>query len=138
VLTFIFRRTKFGIGVLATTQNKMAAQLMGIDPQKVSRFAWGLGTLLGALGGMVLAPLVFLDINIMAGALMNVFAAAVLGGLFSLGGTLVGGAILGILQTVIGTYIDPKLPMVAAFVVIFVVLLIRPQGLFGGVHLRRV
>jgi len=138
ILTLLFRYTKFGIGVLATTQNKMAAQLMGINPQKVSMFAWGLGTLLGALGGIVLAPLLFLDINLMASALMNVFAAAVLGGIFSLGGTLVGGAILGVLQTIIGTYIDPKYPMVAAFMVIFIVLLVRPQGLFGGTSLRRV
>jgi branched-chain amino acid transport system permease protein len=102
---------------------------------------WGLAAVLGAIAGMLTAPSVFLDPNMMQSVLIYAFAAAVLGGIDSPIGAVVGGLILGVGLNLIGTYIDfigSDLRLPAALLVILVVLLVRPAGLFGKPEVKKV
>jgi branched-chain amino acid transport system permease protein len=106
---------------------------------------WGLAAALGALSGMMTAPTTFLDPNMMLGVLLYALAAAVLGGLDSPIGAVVGGLALGVALNLIGTYVDfwgidlgGQMRLVAGLAIILVVLLFRPQGLFGRAAARRV
>jgi branched-chain amino acid transport system permease protein len=102
---------------------------------------WGLSSVVGAVSGIMIAPIVFLDPNMMQGVLVYAFAAAVLGGVESPVGAVVGGLVLGVLLNLLGTYVDfigTDLRLPVAFAIIIVVLLIRPAGLFGRVHVKRV
>src|SRR5215207_10134168 len=102
---------------------------------------WGMAAAIGAIAGMLIAPVVFLDPNMMLGILLYGFAAAVLGGLNSPGGAVVGGFTVGIMENLVGTYVpyvgsDLKLPI--ALVIIVTVLVVKPGGLFGRVSVQRV
>jgi branched-chain amino acid transport system permease protein len=102
---------------------------------------WGLAALVGAVAGMMIAPIVFLDPNMMAGILIYAFASATLGGFTSPGGAVVGGLLVGVIENLVGTYvkfIGTELKLTVALAIILVVLLVRPSGLFGRPHVRRV
>ena len=102
---------------------------------------WGLAAVLGAIAGMLTAPSVFLDPNMMQAVLIYAFAAAVLGGIDSPIGAIVGGLILGVGLNLLGTYVDfigSELQLPAALLVILVVLLVRPTGLFGKPKVKKV
>jgi len=97
--------------------------------------------MVGAISGIMIAPVVFLDPNMMQGIIVYAFAAAVLGGVESPVGAVVGGLALGVLLNLLGTYVDfvgTDLRLPVAFAIIIAVLLVRPAGLFGRVHVRRV
>jgi branched-chain amino acid transport system permease protein len=102
---------------------------------------WGLAAVLGAVAGMLAAPSVFLDPNLMAALLIYAFASAVLGGIDSPVGAVVGGLVLGVGLNLIGTYVDfvgVDLQLPVALLVILVVLLVKPTGIFGKAEVRRV
>ena len=101
---------------------------------------WGLAAVLGAVAGMLAAPTIFLDPNLMAALLIYAFAAAVLGGIDSPVGAVVGGLLLGVILNLVGRYVDylAELRLPSALLVLLAVLMIRPQGLFGQVVVRRV
>jgi branched-chain amino acid transport system permease protein len=102
---------------------------------------WGLAALVGAVAGMMVAPVVFLDPTMMAGILIYAFASATLGGFTSPGGAVVGGLIVGVTENLVGTYVSvigTELKLTVALGMIIVVLLVRPSGLFGRAHVRRV
>jgi branched-chain amino acid transport system permease protein len=102
---------------------------------------WGLAAAIGAVGGMMIAPVVFLEPNMMLGILLYGFAGAVVGGLTSPGGAVVGGFLVGVLENLVGTFIPfigSELKLSFALVIIIVVLLVRPAGLFGRVVVTRV
>jgi branched-chain amino acid transport system permease protein len=102
---------------------------------------WGLAAMLGAVAGMLAAPTVFLDPNMMQAILIYAFAAAVLGGIDSPAGAVVGGLLLGVGLNLLGTYVDfvgSDLRLPVALLVILIVLLVRPTGLFGRPQVRRV
>ena len=102
---------------------------------------WGLAAVLGAIAGMLTAPSVFLDPNMMQAVLIYAFAAAVLGGIDSPVGAVVGGLMLGVGLNLLGTYVDfvgAELRLPAALLVILVVLLVRPTGLFGKPQVKKV
>ena len=104
-------------------------------------FGWGLAAVLGAVAGMLVAPTVFLEPNMMRAILLYAFAAAVLGGMDSPLGAVVGGLAFGVIQNVIETYVDwvgATLRLPVALALLLLVLLLRPQGLFGHVAVRRV
>jgi branched-chain amino acid transport system permease protein len=104
-------------------------------------FGWGLAAVLGAIAGMLAAPSVFLDPNMMQPILIYAFAAAVLGGIDSPAGAVVGGLALGVGLNLLGSYVDfvgADLRLPAALLVILIVLLVRPSGLFGRPEVRRV
>jgi branched-chain amino acid transport system permease protein len=136
-----FRFTTIGLVMRAVANSQDASRLLGVRVGWMLALGWGLAAVLGAIAGMMAAPTQFLDSNLMLIILIYAFAAAVLGGIDSPLGAVVGGLVLGVLINILGTYVDfvgGELRLPAAFAVLLVVLLIRPQGLFGHRMVRRV
>ncbi len=137
-LSWFFRRTMLGKAMLATSYNPLAAQLVGIDIKKVLFASFGLAAGLGALAGVLIAPITFTsyEVGIMLG--LKGFAAAILGGLASFPGAIVGGLLLGLLESLGAGYVSSAYKDVIAFVLILVVLFFRPDGILGAVKSERV
>jgi len=140
LLYAFFQLTKLGLGMRAAALNPDASRLVGIRVGWMLALGWGLAAVLGAISGMLVAPTVLLDPNMMRPVLLYAIAAAVLGGLTSPGGAVVGGLALGVTLNLLTAYGDvpSSLRLPVALALILVVLLIRPAGLFGRVALRRV
>src|SRR5215204_4879991 len=141
VLWAFFRFTTLGLVMRAVANSQEASRLMGVRVGWMLALGWGLAASLGAVAGMMAAPTAFLDPNLMLVILIYSFAAAVLGGIDSPVGAVVGGLTLGVLINVLGTYVDfigGELRLPAALTLLLLVLLIRPQGLFGHRVVRRV
>jgi branched-chain amino acid transport system permease protein len=141
VLGLFFRFTKLGLALRAAAVNPESSRLVGVRVGWMLALGWGIAAVLGAVAGMMIAPVVFLDPNMMQTILLYAFAAAVLGGLDSPVGAVVGGILLGVTITLLGRYvgfIGSTLKLPAALVLILVLLLVRPGGLFGRVAVRRV
>lgn len=137
----LFQYTRVGLAMRAAAVNPTEARLVGVRVAWMLSLGWGLAAVLGAISGMLAAPTVFLDPNMMAAILLYAFAAAVLGGIDSPLGAVVGGLLLGVVLNLIGTYVDvvgADLRLPAALVVILVVLLVRPSGLFGRREVAKV
>jgi branched-chain amino acid transport system permease protein len=138
-LYVFFRYTSLGLAMRAAAQNPQSGRLVGIRVDRMFGLGWGLAAAIGAIAGMMVAPTVYLDPNMMAGIMLYAFAAALLGGIDSPGGAVLGGFIIGVLENLLGTYvIGNELKLSVALAVIFSVLVIRPSGLFGKVHVSRV
>jgi branched-chain amino acid transport system permease protein len=130
----LFARTKTGLGLRAAAANPLEARLVGIHVGAMAAVGWGLAAALGAVAGVFAAPSLFLEPNMMLRVLLYSFAAALLGGIDSPLGAVVGGLVLGVVLKLAGTYIhwiDGELRLAMALAVIFGVLLVRPSGLFG-------
>jgi branched-chain amino acid transport system permease protein len=141
VLWAFFNFTTLGLAMRAVAINPVASRLMGVRVGWMLALGWGLAAVLGAVAGMMTAPTVFLEPPMMLTVLIYAFAAAVLGGINSPVGAVVGGLLLGVIVNLLGRYVDilgPELRLPSALFVLLVVLLIRPQGLFGHVVVRRV
>jgi branched-chain amino acid transport system permease protein len=141
ILWAFFQFTKVGLALRAAAVNPDEARLVGVRVPWMLGLGWGLAAMLGAIAGMLTAPSVFLDPNMMQAVLIYAFAAAVLGGIDSPIGAVVGGLLLGVGLNLSGTYIDfvgADLRLPAALLVILVVLVIRPTGLFGKREVKRV
>ncbi len=141
VLGLFFRFTKLGLALRAAAVNPDSSRLVGIRVSWMLALGWGIAAVLGAVAGMMIAPVVFLDPNMMQTILLYAFAAAVLGGLDSPIGAVVGGILLGVTITLLGRYvgfIGSTLKLPVALLLILVLLLLRPGGLFGRVTVRRV
>ncbi len=137
ILFAFFRYSLTGIAMRAVAQNRMAAQLMGINIDRINALGWGVGTALGAVTGILIAPLNYLDPNMMGDVALKAFAAAVLGGFTSLPGAVVGGLVLGIIDSVVGFQV-PELRTTIAFLLIVLVLVVRPGGLLGTREIKKV
>ncbi len=140
-LAAFFRFTKIGLALRASALNPDASRLVGVRVGWMLGIGWGLAAVLGAVAGMLAAPTVFLDPNLMQAILIYSFAAAVLGGIDSPFGAVVGGLLLGVGLNLIGAYVDfigADLRLPVALLIILVVLLLRPAGLFGKPVTRRV
>ena len=141
LLGLFFRFTKVGLALRAAATNPAEARLVGVRVPLLLGVGWGLATMLGAIAGALTAPTVFLDPNMMQAVLIYAFAAAVLGGIDSPVGAVVGGLLLGVGLNLLGTYVDfvgADLRLPAALAVILGVLLFRPAGLFGHRVVKRV
>jgi branched-chain amino acid transport system permease protein len=144
VLAFLyvfFRYTTLGLAMRAAAQNPTSSRLCGIRVGWMLAVGWGLAALVGAVAGMMIAPIVFLDPNMMAGILIYAFASATLGGFTSPVGAVVGGLIVGVLENLVGTYvafIGTELKLTVALALILVVLVVKPSGLFGRAAVHRV
>ena len=139
VLYAFFRYTSLGLAMRAAAQNPQSSRLVGIHVGWTLALGWGLASAIGAIAGMMAAPTVYLDPNMMSGILLYAFAAALVGGIDSPGGAVVGGFIVGVLENLLGAYvIGNELKLSLALVLIVGVLLVRPSGLFGKVHVSRV
>jgi branched-chain amino acid transport system permease protein len=137
----LFQYTKLGLAMRAAAVNPAEARLVGVRVTWMLSLGWGLAAALGAVAGMLAAPSVFLDPNLMAALLIYAFAAAVLGGIDSPVGAVVGGLALGVGLNLIGTYVDfvgADLRLPVALLVILVVLIVKPTGIFGKAEVRRV
>jgi len=135
-----FNYTKLGLAMRGCAQNRTASQLVGIRVGRMLALGWALSAMVGAVAGMMLAPNLFLSPSMMLGVLLFSFAAAVLGGLDSPVGAIVGGLIIGVVQNWAGTYIPngSSIDITVAFLVIIIILVIRPRGLFGKRVVQRV
>jgi branched-chain amino acid transport system permease protein len=141
LLALFFRFTKLGLALRAAALNPHSSRLAGVRVGWMLGLGWGLAAAVGAIAGMMIAPVQFLDPNMMQSVLLYAFAAAVLGGLDSLVGAIVGGLLLGLTIVLLGRYVDYigsvlKLPV--ALALILALLLFRPTGLFGRISARRV
>jgi branched-chain amino acid transport system permease protein len=137
----LFTRTRLGLGLRATAVNALESRLVGIRVSTMLAIGWGLAAALGAVAGVMAAPSLFLEPNMMQTVLLYSFAAAVLGGMSSPIGAVVGGLAIGVALNLTGTYvhwIGGELRLATALVLILLVLLFRPQGLFGRAAVRRV
>jgi branched-chain amino acid transport system permease protein len=140
VLFLIFERTKIGLAMRATAMNPDSSRLVGISVGRTLMIGWGIAALVGAIAGALIAPRLFLDVNFMGSVLIYSFAAATLGGFDSPGGAVIGGWVVGIAENLAGTYIDfigSELKILVPLLVILVVLLFRPTGLFGSADVAR-
>jgi len=139
VLYVFFRFTPVGLAMRAAAQNPVSSRLVGIRVGWMLALGWGLAAAVGAVAGMMIAPIVYLDPNMMSGILLYAFAAALLGGIDSPVGAVVGGFVVGVLETVLGAFvIGNELKLSVALVLIIGVLLVKPSGFFGKVHVTRV
>jgi branched-chain amino acid transport system permease protein len=133
-----FRFTPVGLAMRAAAQNPVSSRLVGVRVGWMLALGWGLAAAIGAVAGMMVAPIVFLEPNMMGGILLYAFAGALLGGIDSPGGAVVGGFLVGVLENVVGVYLGTDLKLTAALVIIITVLVLKPSGLFGRVHVARV
>jgi branched-chain amino acid transport system permease protein len=141
LLYAFFRSTTLGLAMRAAAQNPASSRLCGIRVGWMLAVGWGLAALVGAVAGMMVAPIVFLDPNMMAGILIYAFASATLGGFTSPGGAVVGGLIVGVIENIVGTYVSfigTELKLTVALAMIIIVLLVKPSGLFGRATVKRV
>jgi branched-chain amino acid transport system permease protein len=138
LLYLLVQKTRLGLAMRATSENLAAAQTLGIPTRQVLAFAWGVASVLGVVGGVFLAAALLLDPFFMLDPFLKGFAAAVLGGLNSLPGAVVGGLLLGVLESLAGAYLTIQFKNTLAFVVIIAVLLVRPEGLLGREFKERV
>ncbi len=144
VLLFLyvfFRFTTLGLAMRAAAQNPVSSRLCGVRVGWMLAIGWGLAALVGAVAGIMVAPIVFLDPNMMSGILIYAFASATLGGFTSPGGAVVGGLLVGVIENLVGTYvrfIGTELKLTVALAIILIVLVVKPSGLFGRAVVRRV
>ena len=143
VLLFVFcffRFTRVGLAMRAAAANPDSARLVGVSVGWMLALGWGLAATVGAVGGILVAPIVYLEPNMMSGVLLYGFAGALLGGVSSPVGAVVGGLIIGVLENWVGQYIPggSELKLTFALILIVGVLLFKPAGLFGRVVVKRV
>jgi branched-chain amino acid transport system permease protein len=130
LLFVLFRYSKVGIAMQASSQNQLAAYYMGIPVQRLNGVVWGLAAAVAAIAGLLLAPITFVHAN-MGFIGLKAFPAAVVGGFGSLPGAIVGGLIIGIVESMAGFYLPEGFKDVAAYVVVLIMLMVKPNGLFG-------
>jgi branched-chain amino acid transport system permease protein len=138
-LFLFFRFTPLGLAMRAAAQNPQMARLVGVRVDWMLALGWGLASAIGAVAGIMVAHIVYLDPNMMGGILLYAFAAALVGGIGNPGGAVAGGFIVGVLENIVGAYlIGTELKLTVALVLIVGVLVVKPAGLFGRVIVQRV
>jgi branched-chain amino acid transport system permease protein len=125
-----FRYTRVGVALQATAQNQLAAVYMGISIKRVFAIAWAISAVMAGVAGILLAPITFVHMN-MGFIGLKAFPAAVLGGFGSIPGAIVGGLIIGVTESLAGVYLPIGWKDIAAYLILILVLILRPQGLFG-------
>ncbi len=138
ILYLFFRYTKVGIAMKATQQNAVAARINGIRTNRILSITWAMSSMIGAVAGMLLAPIATLDPNLMLDPLLKGFAAAVLGGMTTLVGAALGGYMLGIIENLFGGYVSLEFKSIVAFGIIVLVLCFKPSGLFARHYVKKV
>jgi len=126
----LFKYTKLGIAMQAASQNQLAAYYMGIPVKRINGLVWGLAAAVAAIAGLLLAPITFVHAN-MGFIGLKAFPAAVVGGFGSLPGAIVGGLIIGIVESLSGFYLPDGFKDIAAYIVVLIMLVTKPNGLFG-------
>ena len=137
LLYLMFRFSKVGIAMQAASQNQIAAYYMGIPVKRLNGLVWGLSAAVAAAAGLLLAPITFVHAN-MGFIGLKAFPAAVVGGFGSLPGAIVGGLVIGLVESFAGFYLPEGFKDIAAYVVVLIMLVLRPNGLFGGNSRKKV
>jgi branched-chain amino acid transport system permease protein len=139
LLWAFFRFTRVGLAIRASAQNPVSARLSGISTRTMAALGWGLAGAMGVVAGMMVAPQLYLDPDMMSGVLIYGFAAALMGGIQSVPGAVVGGLLLGVVENLLGAYVvGTQLKLTVAMVLIVGTLVWRPQGLLGRASANRV
>jgi branched-chain amino acid transport system permease protein len=134
-----FQFTRGGLAMRASTENPVSSRLVGIGVDRMSALGWGMAATIGAIAGMMVAPTVFLEPNMMASVLVYGFAGALLGGIDNPWGAVAGGYLVAILENLLGVYvIGTEMRMSVALVLIIGTLVVKPEGLFGRAKVVRV
>ena len=126
----LFRYSRVGIAMQAASQNQLAAYYMGIPVQRLNGLVWGMASAVAALAGLLLAPITFVHAN-MGFIGLKAFPAAVVGGFGSLPGAIVGGLLIGIVEALAGFYLPEGFKDIAPYIVVLLMLMVKPNGLFG-------
>jgi branched-chain amino acid transport system permease protein len=126
----LFKFTKLGIAMQASSQNQLAAYYMGIPVRRFNALVWGLAAAVAAIAGMLLAPITFVHAN-MGFIGLKAFPAAVVGGFGSLPGAIVGGLVIGVVESMAGFFLPEGFKDIAAYIVVLIMLMVMPNGLFG-------
>jgi branched-chain amino acid transport system permease protein len=138
-MSAFFKFTRLGLAMRAAALNPLSSSLSGVNVSRVLMIGWGVAGAIGAVAGLLAAPVVFLGPNMMSGIMIYGFAAAVVGGVDSPAGAVVGGLLLGIGENLLGAYVTGnELKLTIALVVMFAILVVRPRGLLGGKAIQRV
>jgi len=137
ILFLFFRYSKVGVAMKATQQNETAARLMGIKTNRLRMVTWGISSVVGCVAGLLIAP-VLVEPYMMWDPMLKGFAAAVLGGMTSLPGSVAGAYIIGIVENLFGGYISIEFKSVVAFFIIVLVLCFKPSGLFARHYVKKV
>lgn len=130
LLFAMFRYSKLGIAMQASSQNQLAAYYMGIPVKRLNGLVWGLAAGVAAIAGLLLAPITFVHAN-MGFIGLKAFPAAVVGGFGSLPGAIVGGLVIGIVEALSGFYLPEGFKDIAPYIVVLIMLVLKPNGLFG-------
>lgn len=138
LLYVLVQRTKIGLAMRAVSQNQVAAQALGIPAKSIFALTWGLASALGATAGILLAPVALLDPSMMLDPFLKGFSAAVLGGIDSPPGAVLGGLLLGVIEALFAGYVSVRFKTTLAFAIIIAVLIVRPEGMLGREFKRRV
>jgi branched-chain amino acid transport system permease protein len=141
LISVFFQKTKIGLAMRAAALYPEQSRVLGIHVGWMLALGWGLASMVGAISGIMVAPSLFLDPNMMQSIVVYAFAAAVLGGIESPIGAVVGGLVLGVALNLLGTYVEAignELRLAAALAIIVVVLMVKPSGLFGRATVQRV
>jgi branched-chain amino acid transport system permease protein len=137
LLYIFFKYTRIGIAMQATAQNQLGSYLMGVNVERIFGLVWGISCMAAAIAGILLAPIIFLNHN-MGFIGIKAFPAAIIGGFGSIPGAVVGGLILGVSESMAGIYLPTGFKDVFASLILLIVLMIRPGGIFGIQEKKRV
>ena len=138
IIYLLIQKTKLGLAMKACQQNPDAARMNGISADNILAASFGISSVVGAIAGILIAPIITLDPSMMWDPLLKGFAAAVLGGMKNLWGVVVGGFLLAIVENLFGTYVSIEFKSVVAFTIIVLVLYFKPSGLFDTHYVRKV
>jgi branched-chain amino acid transport system permease protein len=136
-LYLFFKLTKTGMAMRATAQSQTAARLMGVSVKRIFSLTWAISAAIGGVAGVLIAPIIYLDPNL--GFIgVKAFAGAILGGFGSIPGAIVGGMLLGVIENLSGYFFNAGIKQVSTYILLILVLVIRPAGFFGAAPVRKV
>ena len=138
LLSLFFKFTKTGMFMRATAESHETAQATGIQVERIFGITWGIASLTATIGGILLADRIGLGLSSLPGLALKAFPAVLFGGLESIGGAIIGGIVIGILESLVGGYVDPKFSEITPYIVLLIILLFRPEGLFGLKRIERI
>ena len=138
ILYVFFNKTRLGTAMRATSENMLAAYYMGIPVKRVVSLIWAISAMVAACAGVLLAPITYVHSNVGLALGLKAFPAAVLGGFGSIPGALVGGVIIGVIETLAGFYLPQGWKDVVPYLILLAVLLLKPEGLFGLTQRKKV
>lgn len=136
-LFLFFRFTRLGIAMQAASQNQLAAYYVGIPVKRIFALVWALSAMISAVAGILVAPVSLLD-PLMGFIGIKAFAAAIVGGFGSLPGAIIGGLIIGIVEQFAALYLPPGFSEMSAYVILLMMLFIRPEGIFASMQRKKV